>query len=235
MLAGYNHEQSQRTISRARLATTPQATASMAIGESSNIFASMVRVNQGDNTVNSKYELTTETRNGLFRIRAKISFGTVKAGDLGGFIASEANLSAYGNAWVFDNARVSGNACVFDNARVFGNGRVSGDARVYGDGRLSGNGRLSGDAQVYGNARVLGDARVSGDAQLLVLGPIGSRKAFLSIYADAKIELRFTTGCFSGSRAEFAAAVKETHKTGTLYRKQYDAALVMAKIVKGAK
>ena len=51
MLAGYNHEQSRRTISRARLATTPQATASMAIGESSNIFASLVRVNQGDNTV----------------------------------------------------------------------------------------------------------------------------------------------------------------------------------------
>jgi hypothetical protein len=155
--------------------------------------------------VNSKYELTTKTRNGLFRTRAKIAFGIVKAGDLGGFIESEANLSEFGDAWVFDNARVSGNARVFGDAWVFGDARVSGNARVYRD------------------------------AQLLVLGPIGSRKAFLSIYADTKIELRFTTGCFSGSRAQFVAAVKKTHETGTLYRQQYDAALVMAKIVKGAK
>lgn len=67
-----------------------------------------------------KYELTNEhidaygTR--LYRIRALIDFGDVKAGDLGGYVESENNLShdgnawVYGNAWVSDNARVSGNA-----------------------------------------------------------------------------------------------------------------------------
>ena len=91
------------------------------------------------------------------------------------------------------------------------------------------------DGIVSGDAWVSGDARVSGNAHLLLVGPIGSRRTFLSIYADAKVKLRFTTGCFSGTRAQLVAAIKKTHKSGTLYRKQYDAALVMAKIVRSFK
>ena len=50
----------------------------------------------------------------LFRIKALIEFGNVKAGDLGGYIEKEENLSHMGNAWV------SGNAQVFGDARVSG-------------------------------------------------------------------------------------------------------------------
>ena len=57
----------------------------------------------------------------LFRIKALIEFGNVKAGDLGGYIEKEENLSHMGDAWVSDDARISGNA------------QVSGDARVSGD------------------------------------------------------------------------------------------------------
>ena len=57
----------------------------------------------------------------LFRIKALIEFGNVKAGDLGGYIEKEENLSHMGNAWV------SGNAQVSSDARVFGDARVSGD------------------------------------------------------------------------------------------------------------
>ena len=56
----------------------------------------------------------------LFRIKALIEFGNVKAGDLGGYIEKEENLSHMGNAWVSGNARVSGNAQVFGDARVSG-------------------------------------------------------------------------------------------------------------------
>ena len=66
----------------------------------------------------------------LYQIEALKDFGDVKAGDLGGYIESEENLSQYDNAWVFDNARVYGNACVFDNARVYGNACVFGDAQI---------------------------------------------------------------------------------------------------------
>ena len=57
----------------------------------------------------------------LFRIKALISFSGIEKGEVGGYIASEKNLSQSGNAWVSGNARVS------DNARVYG------DAWVYGD------------------------------------------------------------------------------------------------------
>ena len=46
----------------------------------------------------------------MFRIRALFDFGYIKAGELGGWIESENNLSQYGDAWVSGNAEVSGNA-----------------------------------------------------------------------------------------------------------------------------
>lgn len=59
-----------------------------------------------------KYQLTDETLvvNGrtLHRIRALKSFGDVIAGELGGWIESEKNLSHGGNARVFGNAQVCG-------------------------------------------------------------------------------------------------------------------------------
>ena len=72
----------------------------------------------------------------LYQIEALKDFGNVKAGDLGGYIESEENLSQYDNAWVygdaqvFDNARVYGNALVYNDAYVFGNAQVYGDAQI---------------------------------------------------------------------------------------------------------
>lgn len=68
-----------------------------------------------------KYELTTETKinafgKKLFRIKALVSFGSVSAGEKGGWVEKEENLSQSGNAWVRDNAEVSGNAVVSGNA-----------------------------------------------------------------------------------------------------------------------
>lgn len=68
-----------------------------------------------------KFELTSEFITNifgtkLFRIKALIEFGNVKAGELGGFTEKEENLSQDGNAWVYDNARVYGDACVCGDA-----------------------------------------------------------------------------------------------------------------------
>lgn len=56
----------------------------------------------------------------LFRIKALVSFGDVSAGELGGFVEKEENLSNNGNAWVSGNAQVSGDA---DFSVVTGFGR----------------------------------------------------------------------------------------------------------------
>ena len=56
----------------------------------------------------------------LFRIRALVEFGTVKAGDLGGYIEKEENLDQDGDAWVCGNAKVYGDAKVDGAAWVCG-------------------------------------------------------------------------------------------------------------------
>ena len=60
-----------------------------------------------------KYKLTNKTRviNGitLHQIQALTNFSDVKAGDLGGWIEREENLSQEGNCWVYDDARVYDN------------------------------------------------------------------------------------------------------------------------------
>jgi carbonic anhydrase/acetyltransferase-like protein (isoleucine patch superfamily) len=127
---------------------------------------------------NAEHTITLDSGVTLHRIRALRSFGTVDAGDLGGYIQHERNLSHGGNCWVHDNARVYGNARVFGNARVlgtawvFGDAWVLGDARVHDNARVYGNARVSHDAQVlgdvyvYGTARVFGKALVSDDARV---------------------------------------------------------------------
>lgn len=60
----------------------------------------------------------------MLRIIALKDFTGVKAGERGGLIEKEANLSQSDNAWVSDNARVYGGAQVSDNARVSGDARI---------------------------------------------------------------------------------------------------------------
>ena len=92
-----------------------------------------------------KYELLTDDTievcgRTLFRIRALVSFGSVEAGHVGGYIESENNLSQVsGDAWV------SGYAQVSDTAQVSGNAQVSDTAQVYGNALVSGNAQVSGD------------------------------------------------------------------------------------------
>ena len=86
-----------------------------------------------------KYELTDEKREvagrTLRRIRAlkDIPARSVRAGDLGGFVESEGNLSHDGTAWVFGEASVSDRARVFGEAWVSGEASVSDTARVFGE------------------------------------------------------------------------------------------------------
>ena len=132
-----------------------------------------------------KYELTNEIiefrGRKLYRIRAMVDFGDVKAGDLGGYIESEENLSQEGLCWVCGTAWVCGNAKVYGDAWVCGNARVSGDARIYGDkdfACISGFGRVQRTTTFFRT----------------VDGTIG-----------------VVCGCFTGSLDEFRAKVRETH------------------------
>lgn len=115
----------------------------------------------------------------LYRIKALKDFGDIKAGDLGGYIESEKNLSQDGSCWVYYNAKVFNNARVYDNAYVSGNAKVSGVAFVYGNAEVFGSAIVFDNAEVYDNAYVYGNAEVYQNAKITC----NSR-----VYGDAKIE-----------------------------------------------
>ena len=88
-----------------------------------------------------KYEFTGETKVELGitfnRIKALRNFGSVTAGEIGGWVESEKNLSHAGSCWVYDDAQISGNARISGNAHIWGNARISGNARIWGDAQIS--------------------------------------------------------------------------------------------------
>jgi tetrahydrodipicolinate N-succinyltransferase len=114
-----------------------------------------------------KYELLPlEDGKTLHRIRAlrDIPERGVKAGDLGGWIESEANLSHDGTCWVSDSARVRDKAVVRDNAVVRDKAVVRDFARVRGSAVVRGTAVVSDIARVRDSAVVSEHAVVSGDA-----------------------------------------------------------------------
>ena len=58
--------------------------------------------------MSKKFELTSETKvlfgRKVFRIKALVSFSSITAGELGGWIEAEKNLSHEGDAWVSGDA-----------------------------------------------------------------------------------------------------------------------------------
>ena len=141
----------------------------------------------------NKYELTTETLQFaghiLHRIKALKDFRSVKAGELGGWIESEENLSQADNAWVYNNAKV------FDKARVYGDAAVSddaivcGDAKVYGKATVYGEAIICGAAEVYGKVEIFDRVRIYGTAM---------------VYGDAWV---FDDACICGEAVVFGWAV----------------------------
>ena len=137
---------------------------------------------------NQKYEITDiahEEYPFLHRIRALRDIcGEICAGDIGGFVESESNLSAEPGdcAWIFDDAIACGSAYVSkgsvmsghshaeDNAylrgaSMTGKALASGNAQIIHDPHTMGTPILSGNCKVYGT--VQGDIRITGSAVIL--------------------------------------------------------------------
>ena len=121
---------------------------------------------------NQKYEITGiahEKYPFLHRIRALRDIGDkVKAGDLGGFVEREENLSFEpgDDAWIFDDAIAAGEGCVDKGSRLFGEAIVCGNAYLTENGSMSAHARAEGDAYIRG-AALCGHARATGASTIL--------------------------------------------------------------------
>ena len=105
-------------------------------------------------TSNQKYEITEishERYPFLHRIRALRDIGKkVKAGELGGFVESESNLSfeTGDDAWIFGDAIACNDAYVDKGSALYGESIVCGNAYVSQGSALSGHARAEDDAYI---------------------------------------------------------------------------------------
>ena len=192
-----------------------------------------------------KYKLTDETKRlwdiTLYRIEALRDFSNVKAGDKGGWIESEENLSqedtcwVYDDAEVFDTAEVYGRAQVYGDARVYKNSAVHEDAQVYGGGQIDENAQAYGHAQigenahVYGNAQLCGDARVHGSVEVSGNAIVGSDRDYIVFknwwssgryFTWTRSNNMWRVGCFLGTGEELIRkAYEDSKRSGREYER----------------
>lgn len=159
-----------------------------------------------------KYEFTGEEREvysldrseyiTLHQIRALVDIDRfdVRAGDIGGWVESEKNLSQDGDAWVMHDAIVIDDATVSDNALVYEGARIMDQANVFGEAYVGGESVVKDCAKVYGharvdglsdirdNARVFENARVNGCAMICDEAEVsGWAKVEGNMYGESKI------------------------------------------------
>lgn len=145
--------------------------------------------------MNKKYEILKDdyvclSEGKAYRIKALKSFNDVKAGDLGGYIQNESNLSHDGDCWLYDNAKVFENARVLDNARikdealVYGNSTVYNDAFVSGESEVYDNSKVFEKARIWENAEIFGNAMIFGSAEIKDFAVIN---AFAKVYGNAVV------------------------------------------------
>lgn len=101
----------------------------------------------------------------VFRIKAlkefyNPSFGFVHAGDFGGWVSSDKNLSQYGSCWI------AGDAVVCENSRVIGSALVNSYAAICGKCLVKDHANIYGHARLFDSVIVAGDSAICGDAFL---------------------------------------------------------------------
>lgn len=146
------------------------------------------------------------------QIQALRDFGNVKAGTLGGYIQSEANLSHDGLCWIADNAvalerseikddaQVWGQAIITDHAGILGNASVHGQAEVWGYVMLKDWANVTDQVllydhvliqdttSVYGLVKIMGNVRISFHAVIEGTGQGIFIADYVNIHGCSRIE-----------------------------------------------
>ena len=118
-----------------------------------------------------KYELIEESKAtfvgiDIYRIRALRDFGNVKAGDIGGWVCSEDNLSQEGNCWIYDEAKCLDNARILDNAKMYDNAEMYDNSVMYDNTRMLDNAIIYGNAKMFDNAKMYDSSMMLGSAKM---------------------------------------------------------------------
>lgn len=101
-----------------------------------------------------------------YRIQALKDFSDVKAGDIGGFVENENNLSQDGDCWIYNDALCGDDARIFNNAKIYDNSMVCGKACIYDNVQMHDNAIISGKCYAKDNVILSGNAIVTDNVRL---------------------------------------------------------------------
>lgn len=145
----------------------------------------------------------------VYRIRALRDFGNVKAGDLGGYVESEGNLSHDGNCWIDGVSVAMGtcteikdNACLYGRVIVHGGSIVSGNARIFGCCIVFSS-EISGETTIEGNV-IMNSTIANGDS---------------CIYDNVIVEEAVITDCYICDEVKING---RTIKNKSVYKKAFN-------------
>lgn len=123
----------------------------------------------------------------VYQIRALKDFGDVRAGDLGGWIESEKNLSHDGFCWVYGDGVVAGNAEVRDDAFVSGLGMACGNAvicehaSVGGKASICGSSMMKGAASIHDHVKIFDESLLAGNTSLYGLISVRDKTVLMNV------------------------------------------------------
>ena len=99
-----------------------------------------------------KVRFKEDKRSIVYQIEKKL----IRAGDPGGFIQSEKNLSQNGSCWIDDDAFAFGQAKVCDDAYLGGKAAIGGKVKLYDDTKVTDSVQLGGSIKLYGRTKIIG-------------------------------------------------------------------------------
>lgn len=125
----------------------------------------------------------------LFKIQAlrdikESEYLGINAGDIGGYIEKEDNLSHYYSCWVHENAKVMDNARIFDNVQIMDNAIIKDTAEIFDEVKVFDQAIIFGNARLFHEVEVYNSAIVSGNAFISEYATINRRA---QVYDNAKI------------------------------------------------
>ncbi|WMY72317.1 YdcK family protein [Buttiauxella selenatireducens] len=118
----------------------------------------------------------------LWQVMALCDFGDVKAGQLGGWIENEDNLSQHGHCWIYSSeCVVYGGSSVADDAQIHGSSTLCHQAHVSGKSFVE-QSLISGECHIFDAARILNGSQI-----IAVRGLTADEDQLLKIYGNATV------------------------------------------------
>ena len=123
----------------------------------------------------------------------------------------------------------NGGGLVAETATVGAGATVSTGATVSAGARVGAWATVGAWARVGAGATIGTGARVGSTRDCVVINPLGSRDAPLTITFQPTI--RVLTGCFDDSLEKFESRVHETYPEGHTHRIEYDATIAFIRVL----